>query len=77
MHEDFAIWLRILKTGRKAYGIDAVSYTHLSFAGYGYAPSRLPAAGTGKVPGMAEKKRRGGAGGEIDDGKSFRNSGRR
>ncbi len=22
MHEDFAIWLRILKTGRKAYGID-------------------------------------------------------
>ena len=32
-----------------------------SFAGYGYAPSRLPAAGTGKVPGMAEKKRRGGA----------------
>ena len=22
MHEDFATWLRILKTGRKAYGID-------------------------------------------------------
>ena len=22
MHEDFAIWLRILKDGRKAYGVD-------------------------------------------------------